>query len=77
MEEILHRVVLYLNVYSFEGYGIHMYGIKISDSKLVKSFKKIKILIIIDGVQATVTKYVVEYDIPFCLSKEAMKKAKT
>ena len=43
----------------------------------MKSFKKVKIPVIIAGVQATVTTDVVEYDIPLLSSKEAMKKAKT
>ena len=50
---------------------------KFGDSKLVKSFKKFKIPVIIAGVQVTVTTDIVEYDIPLLLSKEAMKKAKT
>ena len=50
---------------------------KFGDSKLVKSFKKFKIPVIIAGVQATVTIDIVEYDIPLLLSKEAMKKTKT
>ena len=43
----------------------------------MKSFKKVKIPVIIAGVQATVATDVVEYSIPLLLSKEAMKKAKT
>ena len=50
---------------------------KFGDSKLVKSFKKVKIPVIIAGVQATVTTDFAEYDIPLQLSKETMKKAKT
>ena len=49
---------------------------KFGDSRLVKSFKKVKIPVIIVGVPATVTTDVVEYDIPLLLSKEAMKKVK-
>ena len=44
---------------------------------LWKVLKKVKISVIIAGIQATVTTDVVEYDIPLLLSKEAMKKAKT
>ena len=44
---------------------------------LWKVLKKVKIYVIIAGIQATVTTDVVEYDIPLLLSKEAMKKAKT
>ena len=44
---------------------------------LWKVLKKVKIPVIIAGIQATVTTDVVEYDIPLLLSKEAMKKAKT
>ena len=50
---------------------------KFGDSKLAKSFKKVKIPVIIAVVQAKFTTDVVEYDIPLLLSKEAMKKAKT
>ena len=42
----------------------------------MKSLKKVKVPVIIDGVQATVTTDIVEYDMPLLLSKEAMKKAK-
>ena len=37
---------------------------KFGDSKLMKSFKKVKLAIIIAGVQPTVTTDIVEYDIP-------------
>ena len=50
---------------------------KSGDSKLVKSFKKVKTPVRTAGIQATVTTNVVEYDILLHLSKEAMKKAKT
>ena len=50
---------------------------KFGDSNLWKVLKKVKIPVIIAGIQATVTTDVVEYDIPLLLSKEAMKKAKT
>ena len=42
----------------------------------MKSFLKVKIPVIISGVQATVTTDVVEYDIHLLLSKEAMKEDK-
>ena len=42
---------------------------KSGDSKLVESLKKVKILFIISGVQATVATDVVEYDIPLLFSK--------
>ena len=42
----------------------------------MKSFKKVKIPVIIAGVQVTVTTDIAEYDIPLLLSKEVMK-AKT
>ena len=50
---------------------------KFGDGKLKKSFKKVKIPVIIAGVQATVTTDVKEYDIPLPLSEKAIKKAKT
>ena len=43
----------------------------------MKSFKKVKIPVIIAAVQATVTTDVVEYDMPLLVNKDAMKKAKT
>ena len=46
---------------------LHLYeqsSFKFGDSKLVKTLKKVKISIIIHGVQATVTADVMEYDIP-------------
>ena len=46
---------------------------KFGESRLLKSFEKVKIPVIIVGVQATVTTEVVEYDIPLHLSKEVMK----
>ena len=46
-------------------------------ANLRKVLKRLKIPVIIVGLQATVTKDVVEYDIPLLLSKEAMKKTKT
>ena len=42
----------------------------------MKSLKKVKIPVIIAGVQATVTRDI-PYDIPLLLSKEVMRKAKT
>ena len=50
---------------------------KFGESELVKSFKKVKIPVIIAGVQATVRTDFVEYDITLLLSRETMKKAKT
>ena len=43
----------------------------------MKSLKKVKILVIIAGIQEKVTTDFMEYDISLLLSKEAMKKSKT
>ena len=46
---------------------------KFGESRLLKSFEKVKIPVIIVGAQETVTTEVVEYDNPLHLSKEVMK----
>ena len=46
-------------------------------ANLWKLLKRLKVPVIIAGLQETVTKDVVEYEIPLLLSKEAMKNTKT
>ena len=76
------RLQYYLHSLSFDEYkqietSKRNSSFRFGESELVKSFKKVKIPVIITGVQATVRTDFVEYDITLLLSRETMKKAKT